>query len=87
MLHRQLIPERSDRATTDPSESRLREKLTPLGAEFISAWDALCNADGCLARIGDTAKDISASDQVHLTEKGSIFLIQSIIDRVLAPHQ
>jgi hypothetical protein len=43
----------------------------------------MCNADGCLARIGDTAKDISASDQVHLTEKASIFLIQSIIDKVL----
>jgi hypothetical protein len=55
----------------------------PLGAEFISVWDTLCNADGCLARIGDTAKDISASDQVHLTEKGSVYLIQSIIDRVL----
>jgi peptidoglycan/LPS O-acetylase OafA/YrhL len=87
ILHRQLIPQRSDRATADPSEPRLREKLVPLGAEFISAWDTLCNADGCLARIGDTAKDISASDQVHLTEKGSIFLIQSIIDRVLTPHQ
>jgi peptidoglycan/LPS O-acetylase OafA/YrhL len=87
MLHRRLIAERSDRATSDPSEARLREKLTPLGAEFISAWDTLCNADGCLARIGDSAKDISASDQLHLTEKGSIFLIQSIIGRVLAPHQ
>jgi peptidoglycan/LPS O-acetylase OafA/YrhL len=87
MLHRQLIPERSDRATPDSSEARLREKLTPLGAEFISAWDTLCNADGCLTRIGDTAKDISASDQLHLTEKGSTFLIQSIIGRVLAPHQ
>jgi peptidoglycan/LPS O-acetylase OafA/YrhL len=87
LLHRQLIPQRSDRATADPSETRLREKLVPLGAEFISAWDTMCNADGCLARIGDSAKDISASDQVHLTEKGSIFLIQSIIDRMLAPHQ
>jgi hypothetical protein len=43
----------------------------------------MCNADGCLTRIGDTAKDISASDQVHLTEKGSAFLIQSIIDELL----
>jgi peptidoglycan/LPS O-acetylase OafA/YrhL len=86
MLHRRLIPERSDRATPDSSEARLREKVASLGAEFISAWDTLCNADGCLARIGDTAKDISASDQVHLTEKGSSFLIQSIIGRVLAPH-
>jgi peptidoglycan/LPS O-acetylase OafA/YrhL len=83
MLHHRLIPERSDRAEPDSSGPRLREKLAPLGAEFISVWDTMCNTDGCLARIGDTAKDISASDQVHLTEKASVFLIQSIIDQVL----
>ena len=55
-----------------------------LGAEFISAWDAMCNADGCLTRIGDSAADISASDQVHLTEKGSEYLVNSVIDRVLS---
>jgi peptidoglycan/LPS O-acetylase OafA/YrhL len=83
MLHHGLIPERSDRAAADSSATRLREKLVPLGAEFISVWDAMCNADGCLTRIGATARDISSSDQVHLTEKGSVFLVQSIIDRVL----
>jgi peptidoglycan/LPS O-acetylase OafA/YrhL len=83
MLHHRLIPERSDRAAADSSGTRLRERLVPLGAEFISVWDTLCNAEGCLARVGDTAKDISASDQVHLTEKASVFLIQSIIDQVL----
>jgi len=83
MLHHRLIPERSDRAAADTSGARLREKLVPLGAEFISAWDTMCNADGCLARIGDTARDISASDQGHLTEKGSVFLVQSIIGSVL----
>jgi peptidoglycan/LPS O-acetylase OafA/YrhL len=83
MLHHRLIPERSDRAAADSSGTRLREKLVPLGAEFISVWDTMCNAEGCLARLGDTAKDISASDQVHLTEKASVFLIQSIIDQVL----
>jgi hypothetical protein len=83
MLHHRLIPERSDRAAADTSGARLREKLVPLGAEFISAWDTMCNADGCLARIDDTARDISASDQGHLTEKGSVFLVQSIIGAVL----
>jgi peptidoglycan/LPS O-acetylase OafA/YrhL len=83
LLHHRLIPERSDRAAADSSGARLREKLVPLGAEFISVWDTMCNADGCLARIGDTAKDISASDQVHLTEKGSVFLVRSIIGAVL----
>jgi peptidoglycan/LPS O-acetylase OafA/YrhL len=83
MLHHRLIPQRSDRAAADSSGTRLRARLVPLGAEFISVWDTMCNADGCLARIGDTAKDISASDQVHLTENASVFLIQSIIDKVL----
>ena len=60
----------------------LREKLVPLGAEFISAWDALCNADGCLTRTGGSAADISTGDQIHLTAGGSAFLIDAIIDQV-----
>ena len=83
MLHRRLIPERSNRAMPDLLAARLRERIVPLGGEFISAWEAMCNAEGCLTRIGDTAKEISASDQIHLTEKGSVFLVQSIIGAVL----
>jgi peptidoglycan/LPS O-acetylase OafA/YrhL len=84
MLHHSLIPQRSTAATPSHSyDAVMRAKLVPLGAEFISASDALCNADGCVARIGDTAQDISASDQVHLTEKGSVFLIESVISEIL----
>jgi peptidoglycan/LPS O-acetylase OafA/YrhL len=83
MLHHRLIPERSDRAAADSSGARLSEKLVPLGAEFISVWDTMCNADGCLTRTGNAASDITASDQVHLTEKGSVYLVQSIIGSVL----
>jgi hypothetical protein len=43
----------------------------------------LCNEQGCLTRLGDEARDITASDQVHLTEKASDFLIAAIIDRIL----
>jgi hypothetical protein len=82
-LHHSLIPRRSDRAERDGSAAALRARLVPLGAQFISAWDALCNADGCLTRISDKAGDIVASDQVHLTEKGSVYLVQSVIDEVL----
>jgi peptidoglycan/LPS O-acetylase OafA/YrhL len=84
MLHRRLIPRySSDAAPSNVYDAVMRAKLVPLGAEFISASDALCNADGCLSRIGDSAGDISASDQVHLTEKGSEYLIDSVIDRLL----
>jgi peptidoglycan/LPS O-acetylase OafA/YrhL len=84
MLHRRLIPERiNDDVTSDGLDAVLRKKLEPVGAEVISAWDVFCNADGCLARLGDQASDISASDMIHLTEKGSEFLIDAVIDRVL----
>ena len=84
MLHRALIPERSTIAVMPTAyDAVMRGRLEPLGAEFISASEALCNAQGCLTRIGDAAADIIASDQVHLTEKGSVFLVASIIDRLL----
>jgi len=60
-------------------DAELRRKL----AKFISGWDVFCNGDSCLARLGDEVSDISTSDVIHLTEKGSIFLIQTIIDQVL----
>jgi peptidoglycan/LPS O-acetylase OafA/YrhL len=84
MLHRTLIPERSPSASSPTAyDAVMRARLGPLGAEFISASDVLCNAEGCLTRIGDAAEDLTASDQVHLTEKASVFLIESIIDRLL----
>jgi hypothetical protein len=84
MLHHSLIPPRSTAAVSARRyDAVMRAKLVPLGAEFISASDALCNEDGCLTRIGETAGDISTSDQVHLTEKGSVFLIGSVIDEIL----
>ena len=70
--------------STGAYDAVMREALVPRGAEFISARDVLCNDEGCLTRLGDAASDITASDQVHLTEKASVFLIQSIIDRMLA---
>jgi peptidoglycan/LPS O-acetylase OafA/YrhL len=84
MLYHRLIPPRSnDAVSSNWYDAVMRAKLVPAGAEYISAWDAMCNADGCVTRIGDTAGDISVSDQVHLTEKGSVFLIHAIIGRLL----
>jgi hypothetical protein len=87
MLHQTLVPTRLAGAAASDTEydKRMRERLLPLGAEFISARETLCNADGCLTRVGEAADDIVVFDQVHLTEKGSVFLIDAIIDRVLTP--
>jgi hypothetical protein len=87
MMYHRLVPPRVPGAARSDSEydDLMREKLGPLGAEFISAREEMCNAEGCLIRVGDSAADIIISDQAHLTEKGSDYLIGAIIDRVLAP--
>jgi len=87
MLHKSLVPPRTSESVTFDGkyDDVMRQKLVPLGAEFISVRDVLCNAEGCLTRLGDSAADIVAIDQVHLSEKGSEFLIGAIIDRVLTP--
>jgi peptidoglycan/LPS O-acetylase OafA/YrhL len=87
MMYHRLVPPRVPGAARSDSEydDLMREKLVPLGAEFISAREEMCNAEGCLIRVGDSAADIIISDQAHLTEKGSDYLIGAIIDRVLAP--
>jgi len=87
LIHRTLIPERWPASAPAVSDAVMRARLEPLGATFISVSDILCNAQGCLTRIGDGAADLTASDQVHLTEKGSIYLVQSVIDRVLGEQQ
>ena len=84
MLHHRLIPERWNVAVSSNwYDAVMRAKVVAVGAEFISAWDTLCNESGCLTRTSDSADDIVTSDQIHLTVKGSHFLVGAIIDRML----
>ena len=84
VMHHALIPARlSQRVYQTWDDAQMRSELMGGGAEYISAWDAMCDKDGCLARLGEKPEDIVASDQHHLTESGSTFLIQSIKDKIL----
>jgi len=71
-----VIPARIQQ-DVDPGvgESSMLGIADSLGVKYISARDALCNADGCLARIGNS---LTARDAIHLTSPGSEFLIQAI---------
>jgi peptidoglycan/LPS O-acetylase OafA/YrhL len=53
-----------------------------LGATYVSALDVLCDADGCLTRVGPEVTDLSAVDWGHLTRGGSTYLISHIQDRI-----
>lgn len=84
VLHHALIPARSwERVYRTWDDAQMRSETTKVGAEYISAWDVMCNADGCLTRLGEKPEDVVASDQHHLTESGSSFLIQSIKDKIV----
>jgi peptidoglycan/LPS O-acetylase OafA/YrhL len=80
----ELIPERSSqRVYRLWDDAQMRSALTEVGAEYISAWDAMCDTDGCLTRLGERPEDVTASDQAHLTESGSMFLIEAIRDEIV----
>lgn len=42
---------------------------------YISPRHILCNAEGCLTRLGDNNESLTAWDYGHLTEKGSEYLV------------
>jgi len=67
---------------------KMRARLEPLGAVFVSAWDAMCDpAQGCIASLPGAGghTDPSATDVVHLSEAGSAYLINSIAGQLLPP--
>jgi peptidoglycan/LPS O-acetylase OafA/YrhL len=56
------------------------------GVEYISAWRALCDPEGCLTRVGPGAKDVVTTDIVHLSDAGSKFLVKAIEERLFGPN-
>jgi hypothetical protein len=48
------------------------------GVEYISAWRTLCDAQGCMTRLGREANEVVTTDNVHLSDAGSGFLIDAI---------
>ncbi|WP_354125660.1 acyltransferase family protein [Bradyrhizobium sp. LB8.2] len=84
LRHQELIPERSNIGVSlNWQDAAMRSRLEPVGAEFISAWDAFCDHRGCLTRIGPTAADLTSNDTVHLTAHASIVLMAAVIDKLL----
>jgi hypothetical protein len=49
-----------------------------MGATYFSAYKVFCNDDGCLTRLGDSASDVTAVDEAHLSPIGSKFLASNI---------
>ena len=55
------------------------------GAEYLSAVDAMCNADGCITRLSNNPRDLTAVDWGHLTPAGGDHLIEALRERIFLP--
>jgi peptidoglycan/LPS O-acetylase OafA/YrhL len=83
--HHALIPERSQSVRfSREADQKIGRVISDLGVEYLSAFDELCNADGCLIRVGDKPDDLVSADLVHLLPHASKYLAAKLTDRILA---
>ncbi|MGR9461847.1 hypothetical protein [Rhizobium leguminosarum] len=78
------VPYRLDSALNNDTrqvDKDLRKRAEMMKVEDFSAFDVLCNREGCLTRVGDGHDDLIAWDYGHLTLAGSIYLMNAIRDR------
>jgi hypothetical protein len=72
------IPERmwfgfnKDIISLDAEMSEMSQRLE---VNYISPYKILCDANGCLTKVGDTGASLTAWDVGHLTRSGSEFLV------------
>jgi SGNH domain (fused to AT3 domains) len=81
---RRAIPDRlaGGMVSGDESDARMEAFSKQAGVDYISAWNAFCNAQGCLTRTGPAAADVIATDLVHLSDNGARFLARAIAGRL-----
>jgi peptidoglycan/LPS O-acetylase OafA/YrhL len=85
-IGRSLIPERiKGDVDGEQADSLMMTFSNNERVEYLSAWNALCNQQGCAARIGPAASDLSATDYMHLTPAGSKILAASLV-KILFPQ-
>lgn len=65
----------------------LKEGLKNSAAVYKSALEILCNNEGCLTSVGPDPLDLIDADYTHLSEAGSIFLINHLIEQQSIKNQ
>jgi hypothetical protein len=68
--------------TVHPEDSDAIRKIEGLGVTYLSSYKALCNAEGCLTRVGPLPTDLTAVDHGHLSKAGATYLIHNLADRI-----
>lgn len=63
---------------SNTEDDNAREFITKLGADYISAREAMCDSDGCITRVGTLASDVVTTDSIHLSDQGARYLLEII---------
>ena len=58
------------------------EKINSTNVKYISAFENMCNVDGCLTRVSDNVSALTSVDWGHLTNSGAIFLINKVKSQI-----
>ncbi len=81
-----VLPQRyADGVTKLWDDAKMRAFANGQGVEYISTWDAICNAEGCLTRLSDAPADLVIHDVNHFTASGAVFFVNQVWDRILPP--
>ena len=56
----------------------LKVKVPEFGASYVSIYDVLCNAEGCLTRLNGDVSDLPIVDFGHLSKDGAIYVVKKI---------
>jgi peptidoglycan/LPS O-acetylase OafA/YrhL len=70
---------------TPAFDARLKTIASAFGATYVSAYETLCNDEGCLARLGSSAEEIVQIDNTHFSDAGSWFFISHVADQFFGP--
>jgi peptidoglycan/LPS O-acetylase OafA/YrhL len=82
-----IIPQRYATGVTHFwDDARMQAFANELGVEYISTWDVICNAEGCLTRLSDAPDDLVIHDVHHFTTAGAIYFVDKVWDRILPPE-
>lgn len=87
-MNHQVLPARSTfdlQPNFDVLNEQVRSISSAAGVHFADSYKAMCDATGCLTRVGEGKGQLSVFDTGHLTPAGSAALVTALGNQLLIP--
>ena len=62
------------------SDAQARAVAAKFGIQYVSVVDTMCNAEGCLTRVGSKGYNVTTVDAVHLTPVATDYVVNTLFD-------